>query len=201
MDKNKITFGFKNVHVAFITEGETGPSWDTPIRIPGAVRWAPTPEGESSTFYADDGSYFVATANNGYTGELEMALVPDEILARMLGWEIDDNGMVVEVANGNPEKFALLGEVNGDKRNRRFVYYDCQAQRPSKEKNTKGETIEPSTDVLSMTVSPLDIAGKVLVKGDIELNETNQTVFNSFFESVYTPTFGAGATGGEGGEV
>ncbi len=34
---------------------------------------------------------------------LTMANLPDEILARMLGWEIDDNGMLVEVADGEPE--------------------------------------------------------------------------------------------------
>jgi len=190
MSQNKVTFGLRNVHIAFMDDAAVEqPAWKAPVKIPGAVRWTPEVQGDSSTFYADDTAYFVATANNGYTGELELANVPDEILAEMLGWSVDDNGMIVEVSDGLPKKFALIGEVQGDKRNRRFVYYDCQASRPAKERNTKSETIEPTTDVLSLTVAPIDIDGKMLVKGEMELSDTNATAYNGFFTSVYTPTF------------
>lgn len=190
---NKVTFGFKNVHIAF-ADGESGTqsAWKTPVAIPGAVRWTPAAEGESNTFYADDGPYFVSASNNGYTGELEMALVPDAILAEMLGWEIDNNGTLVEIADGVPKKFALIGEVDGDSKNRRFVYYDCQASRPAKEHNTKGETTEPATDVLNLTISPVKIGDKMIVKGVMELDDTNKTQFDSFFSAVYVPSFGAG---------
>lgn len=187
---NKVTFGLERVHIAFLEEDSTTqPSWETPIPIPGAVRWTPTTVGESSTFYADNTAYFVATSNNGYTGELEVALVPDEILARMLGWEIDSNGLLVEVADGVPKKFSLLGQVQGDQRNRRFVYYDCVAARPNKERTTKGESIEVATDVLSLTVSPIEIEGRRMVKGDLELSDTNASAYTAFFNEVYTPTF------------
>jgi phi13 family phage major tail protein len=184
MPENKVTYGLEKVHVAFETEPG---AWETPIAIPGAVRWTPTPQGQSSTFRADNSPYFVITANDGYTGELEMALIPDAIQARMLGWEIDGNGMLVEVANGTPEKFALLGQVEGDKRNRRFVYWVCQAQRPSKEHRTTGETIEPNPDICALTVSPIEIAGKKVVKGVLELSDTNAAVYNSWFDAVVVP--------------
>ncbi|MNL15041.1 hypothetical protein D3C87_1360060 [compost metagenome] len=121
-----------------------------------------------------------------------MALIPDDILAKMIGWEIDSNGMLVEVTDGIPKKFAILGQVQGDQKNRRFVYYDCQANRPAKERTTKGESIEVATDVLSMVVSPIEIDGRTVVKGDLELNDTNATAYNSFFAKVYTPVFAGG---------
>lgn len=190
MSANKVTFGLEKVHIAFLDETlPDQPTWKAPVAVPGAVRWSPSTVGEESTFYADNTAYFVATSNNGYTGELEMALVPDEILAEMLGWEIDDNGMLVEVSNAMPKKFALMGQVQGDKKNRRFVYYDCQASRPAKERTTKGENIEVTTDVLAMTVSPIEIDGRTIVKGDLELSDTNAAAYNAFFTSVYTPTF------------
>lgn len=193
MSVNKVTFGLEQVHIAFRDEtAPNQPAWETPIPIPGAVRWTPTPVGESSTFYADNSPYFVVTSNNGYTGELEIANIPDEILARMLGWEVDNNGMLVEVADALPRKFALLGQIQGDKRNRRFVYYDCQATRPAKERTTRGENIEITGEVLNMTVSPIVINGKRIVKGDLELSDSNSTVFNSFFNEVYVPQFGGG---------
>ncbi|WP_110931073.1 major tail protein [Paenibacillus bouchesdurhonensis] len=192
MSQNKVTFGLSRVHIAFVDETEeTQPAWETPIAIPGAVRWTPEAQGDSNTFYADNTSYYVITSNNGYTGELEMANVPDEIKAKMLGWEIDDNGMLVEISDAKPRKFALIGQIEGDKRNRRFVYYDCQADRPAKELTTKGESIEPNTDVMNMSVTPIEVDGRMIVKGDLELSDTNATAYNSFFTAVYLPTFTA----------
>ncbi|MFE1630744.1 major tail protein [Brevibacillus reuszeri] len=196
MSKNKVTFGLEKVHIAFVDESaQDKPAWKAPIPIPGAVRWTPEAQGESSTFYADNTAYFVISSNNGYTGELEMALVPDTVLAEMLGWQIDSNGMLVEVSDAVPKKFALLGQVQGDQKNRRFVYYDCQASRPAKERKTKAESVEVTTEVLNLSVSPIDIGGKMLVKGDLELNDTNATAYDSFFTSVYKPSF-APAGGG-----
>jgi len=190
MSQNKVTFGLEKVHIAFVDDtSPTQPAWKTPVPIPGAVRWTPSPVGESSTFYADNTAYFTVTANNGYTGELELANVPDAVLAEMLGWEIDQNGMIVEVSDAIPKPFALMGQVLGDKRNRRFVYYYCTASRPAKERTTKGENITPATDVLSLTVSPIEIDGKKIVKGDIELSDTNQSVFEGFFGAVLLPSF------------
>ncbi len=185
---NKVTFGLEKVHVAFATEPALGePTWATPIAIPGAVRFTPKAVGGESSFFADNGPYFVTTANNGYTGELEMALVPDAVLVTMLGWELDANGMLVEVASGLPTRFALMGEVAGDDKNRRFVYYDCQASRPAKEEKTKGESIEPNTDVLNLTIFPIEINGKDVVKGTLELSATNATVYDAFFAAVTIP--------------
>jgi len=191
MSKNKVTFGFKNVHIAFFDEEATeAPAWQAPIKIPGAVSFTPEPEGDTNTFYADDTTYYIATSNNGYTGDLVMANIPDEVLAEALGWEMDDNGMLVEIADGKPKKFALMGEVTGDKRNRRFVFYDVQIQRPSNEITTKEENVEPSVKTLPVIISPIEIDGKMIVKGDMELNDTNKVAFDGFFDAVYTPTFG-----------
>lgn len=191
---NKVTFGLEQVHIAFMeTSSPTQPAWETPVKIPGAVRFTPTPQGEESTFYADNGPYFTVTSNNGYTAELEMALIPDDILAEMLGWEIDSNGMLVEIADGEPKEFALMGQIQGDKKNRRFVYYRCKASRPAKEHTTKSETTTPNTDVLTLAILPIEVNGKKIVKGVIELNDTNQAVYDSFFDAVTLPTFGGGS--------
>lgn len=190
MSKNKVTFGLRNVHIAFLDESVPGTlAWEEPVRIPGAVAWTPSPEGESSSFYADDTIYYTTNANIGYTGSLEIANFPDEIISSMLGYLVDSNGMVVETADGSPKKFALMGEVQGDVKNRRFIYYDVQGNRPSKEQRTKQETVEPNPDVLPVVVVPIEIDDKLIVKGDIELSDENEAIFNAFFEEVYKPSF------------
>lgn len=185
---NKVLFGLDNVHVAFIDEeAETQPSWGAVKAIPGAVSFKPSPEGSEDTFYADNVPYFVVTSNNGYTADLEIATMPDDVLADMLGWEIDTNGMLVEISDAVGKEFALMGQVLGDQRNRRFVYYRCKAARPEAEHQTKSDKFEPTTEKLSLTILPIVIANKSVTKGTIELNETNQAVYNSFFTSVVLP--------------
>jgi phi13 family phage major tail protein len=195
MSQNKVTFGLEQVHIAFLTDLDT-PTWETPVAIPGAVRFSPEPQGEESTFYADNGPYWTYTSNNGYNAELEMANIPDEILAQMLGWEIDADGALVETTDGEPKEFALMGQVLGDKKNRRFVYYRCKASRPTKENATRGESVEPATDVLPLRILPIkaDLNGetKNIVRRVLELNDTNQAAYNSFFNSVQLPTIAGG---------
>ena len=192
--ENKVTYGLEDVHIAFMNPASLAPpEWETPEAIPGAVRFTPNPQGQESTFYADNEAYFVVSTNDGYKAELEMALIPDAIKARILGWEIDSNGMLVEVADGTPEPFALLGQVLGDKKNRRFVYYNNIASRPTQEHRTRGESVTPDTEVLSITVTPIEIAGKNIVKGVLPLTETNKTKYDAFFGSVLLPAFETGA--------
>jgi phi13 family phage major tail protein len=173
-----------------VVAGTTG--WGVPTAIPGAVRFTPSPEDETYTHYADNSAYFVVTSNNGYTAELEMTLIPDAILAEMLGWWIDDNGALIEDANGVPKEFALMGQILGDDKNRRFVYYSCTATRPGKEHTTKGESLEPATDVLNLTILPVDmvISGetKKITRSVLELSNSNTVAYNAFYSSVYLPT-------------
>ena len=191
---NRVEFGLEQVHIAFLDrEATTSPAWQTPIPIPGAVRFIPEPQGEESKFYADNGLYFTEVTNDGYVAELEVALFPDTVLAEMLGWLIDDNGMLVEIADGIPKEFALLAQMEGDQKPRRFVYYRCKASRPTKEIKSKGEGgVEVATDKLSMTILPIEVEidteKKRVVKGTLEKDETNAAVFDTFFGDVLLPT-------------
>ena len=181
---NKVRFGLEQVHIAFSSGNGT---WEEPIAIPGVVNFSATPEGGESVFYADNAKYYVRYSNNGYTGELEMALIPDTILAEMLGWEIDHNGMLVEDAEGVAKEFALMAQVQGDARNRRFVYYRCTANRPGQSNSTTTENTTPTTETLSLTMLPIEVGNKKIVKGVIELDEMNASIYNSFFEQVTMP--------------
>ena len=181
---NKVKFGLEQVHIAF----KSADGYETPQAIPGAVNLTMNPEGGETAFYADNLKYYSRFTNNGYSGTLELALVPDDVLAEMLGWEIDEGtGMLIEVADGQPKEFALLGQVLGDERNRRFVYYNCIASRPADNAATTTDTATPTTETLNITILPIDHNGKKIVKSVIERDETNAAIFDDWFDEVQLP--------------
>ena len=117
MEKNKVKFGLNKVHYAKITsyDEEGVPTFAKPVRIPGAVSLSIDAEGEASNFYADDGVYYVINNNSGYTGDLEIALVPLEFATDILGEKLDEKGVLTETNTAEVSQFALLFEFSGDK--------------------------------------------------------------------------------------
>lgn len=182
---NKVTYGLENVYIAFA--GTTG--YDTPKPIPGAVNFTPTPQGTAVDFYADNSKYYFYNTNDGYTADLEVALIPDDILAEMLGWKVDELGGIVEVRDATPKRFALMGEVKGDTANRKFVYYDVQAARPSNNHSTTTATNDPQTTTLPITIFPIKIGDDVIVKYVMEKSDTNATEYAAFFTAVPEPDY------------
>lgn len=180
---NKVKFGLSNVHVAKITEQDGEITYGTPFAMPGAVALSAEPEGETTPFYADNIQYYVAVSNNGYTGELELAMAVKEFLTQILGQQEDTKGALFESSDDVNARFALMGEIEGDVKKRRFVYYDCTATRPSSEMNTIEDTKEPQTDTIEITMSPR--ATDHVIKAVIEPNDTNEDVYNTFFTKVY----------------
>lgn len=183
MAENKVKFGLSNVHIAKITEEDGVITYGTPFVMPGAVSLTADPEGETTPFYADNIKYYIATSNQGYTGDLEIAMTPKQFLKEILGQTEDNNGAIFEGADDINARFALMGEIDGDAKKRRFVYFDCTAARPSNEANTTEESKEPQTDTISITMSArsTDKAIKVVIEPTTE----NQAVYDTFFARVY----------------
>jgi len=138
---NKVLFGIKNVHIAELTEEEGKITYGTPFAVPGATGFSPDPQGETSLFYADNKIYYRTNSNQGYQGDLVIAMTPEEFLTKILGRIKDNNGAIIENSDDKQKRFALMFEGDGDERARRYIYWDCTATRPSREHNTKQETI------------------------------------------------------------
>lgn len=192
---NKVKYNLKNVHAAILTEtdnnGVKSFSYGTPKAIPGAVSISLDAEGESSPFYADGIVYFRSVTNNGYSGDLEMALVPEWFRTDVLQEALDGKGVLIEKStNAESVKFALLFEFDGDVNCIRHVLYNCTSSRPSIESETKEDTIEPGTEKLSITADP---RADGLVKARTG-DTTEKTAYDNWYKSVYLPTEQAAAS-------
>lgn len=186
---NKIKYGIKNVYYAKATLAANGSAtYATPVALPGAVSITLDAEGETSPFYADNIVYYVGQSNNGYTGSLELALVPDAFRTDILGEVADaQSGLQYEKVDVEPSHFALLFQFEGDDAATKHVFYNCVASRPSVSSTTKETSVEPQTETLNLTATSVYNAAATadIVKGKMESDASG---YASFFTAVVQPT-------------
>ena len=178
---NKVKFGLKNVHYAFVTGTDGTITYGAPEPIPGAVNLTLDAAGESVQFYADDRVYFEENTNDGYTGNLEIALIPDDFRKDVLGEIEDAKGALIENKDAKAKHFALLFEFDGDAKKTRHVLYYVLASRPSVAGATTTNIKEPQTETLNITARPAPDTGDVKAKVP-----QGSDAYDDFFESVYT---------------
>jgi phi13 family phage major tail protein len=183
MPKNKVKYNLRNVYFAPLTITEGTASFGTPVAMPGAVSLSLEPNGEPSIFYADGYAYYTVSNNQGYEGDLEIALIPEEFRTQILKETLDGNAVLVEDATIETSPFALLFEFDGDKNKIRHVLYNCTASRPTIESATNEEEIEVKTEKLTIKASPLEGG---LVKARTS-DTTSAATYNGWFDNVYLP--------------
>jgi len=181
---DKVRFNIKNVHYALLTEGETN-QWATPVGIPGAVSLSLSPQGDTKPFYADGINYYQSTANNGYSGDLEMALFPAGFLKDVFQFSEGSTSMVLtEDATKEPKPFALLFEEDGDATGTKYVMYKVNATRPDRSLETTSDSKEPKTQKISITCVPLT-DGKVMA---MTQSDTPAATLSGWYGAVYEET-------------
>ena len=189
MANNKVKYGLKNVHYAVATIDETTntATYGTPVAWPGGVSLSLDAEGDVTKFRADNIDYYVGQSNNGYSGSLESALVPDSFKKDVLGEIEDANGVWVEDSGAKTVHFALMFQFEGDQNAVRHVMYNCTASRPSVSGDTTDTNIEPQTETVDITASQIHNSSldKDLVKARVKQGETQ---YSSWFSAVYQPS-------------
>ncbi len=179
---DKVKFGIKNVHVFPITAMNAGvPTYGNVIDVPGAVSLSLDAQGDINKFYADNIVYYQSASNNGYQGDLTIALLPDAFYTDVFGYSIDANGVVTENASIESKAFAMTFEEEGDQTGTKYVLYNCTATRPSRELNTIEESKEPVPQTLTVSAAPLQDGNVVAMTSAT----TPDAVKNTWHASVY----------------
>ena len=179
---DKVKFGISNVHIFPIESMNAGvPVYGSGIAVPGAVSLSLDQQGDINKFYADNIVYYQTSANNGYEGDLEVALIPDEVYENIFSFSKDTNGVITEDASKEAKAFAMTFEEEGDTTGTKFVLYNCTATRPSRNLNTIEDTKTPTTQSLTVSAAPLK-SGDVLAMTSAT---TPDSVKNGWHSNVY----------------
>ena len=189
--KNKVKYGLSKCYYAVATIAADGTAtFGTPKALPGAVSLSLDAQGEITPFRADNMDYWISSSNNGYEGDLEIAIIPEEFKADVLNeYEDTTQKVLYETTDADPTHFALLFQFEGDVHATRHVLYNCVATRPQ----VSGETtptggVEPQTETISVTASSIYNAAlqKSLVKASSK-SDTTTAVYNAWYTSVTVP--------------
>lgn len=190
--KNKVKYGLSKCYYAVATIAANGSAtFGTVKPLPGAVSLSLDAQGEITPFRADNMDYWTSSSNNGYEGDLEIAIIPEDFKKDVLNqYEDTTQKVFYETTDADPTHFALLFQFEGDAHATRHVMYNCVATRPQ----VSGETtptggVEPQTETISITAASIYNAAldKSLVKASSK-SDTTDAVYNAWFSAVTIPT-------------
>lgn len=182
--ENKVHYDLTNVHVASLSiDLESGTvEFGSPKRLLGAISMDLSAQGDTVKLRADGVVYYSADTNNGYSGDLNIAMVPDWFRQEYLGDTLSlKDKVLVENAQATSKPFALLYEFLGDASHRRHCLYNTTASRPNIKGENKENQKEADTEALSLTALPLP-DGKVKASTTAE---TPQAVYDGWTKAVW----------------
>lgn len=189
----KVRFGLKNTKYAIWNSSTS--EYGELKSLPWAVSLTLSTEGgDGNDFYADDGICFsFAGTNGGYSGDFELANIPDSVRADLLGEIVDEGtGIQFEATDGDSPEFALITEMQTDEGPIAYAFYNCKASRPELNANTKNDSPDVDTETLPLRIASREFTykgeTKQFVQGHIQKTSENTAQYTAFFASVVKPT-------------
>ena len=179
---NKVHYDLVDVHVAPLTISAGVATFGSPKALEGSISLDLSAQGKYNKLRADGMVYWQGHGNDGYDGNLNLALVPDWFRKEYLGEILDEDAKVqVENAEAQHKPFALIYGFKGDVKRRRHVLYNCMAGRVDIKGENKDSEKDPDTETLPITAIPLP-------NGDVKASTTDETtkaVYDGWLTAVW----------------
>ena len=185
MAENKVVFGLSNVYVGTYSVNTYGTaSLGTPMHVPGAVNLSIEADTEETVFWADNVKYYVTNADNGFTGTLEMAYIPDTFKINYMNYKQLSDGGIAQIKGQDNKTIYFMFESSGDAENRRAIFYNVNIGPISREYSTTEATKDPKTASLPITIVGDNQTGVTRAV----YSPTASTAYNAMFTSPPSPS-------------
>lgn len=150
---NSHFIGVQDFYIALLNKDEPGSAaeYGEMIHLPEIIKIGMTPQTKEATLYADNHAVDAAKSTGEYKIALDMAVVPMEYRALLLGHKLEKGELVASSDDAPP--FVGIAFVatksNGTKRLTKFL--KCRFAEPTDEAETKGENIKFNTPKMEGT--------------------------------------------------
>lgn len=180
-----MTLGLKDLYYALCTEKDGVESYETPKKMSEAMTASLSVETASATLYADDTlSESVQEFSSG-TLTLGIKDLTPEVLAELLGQEVDRNKVVWAGKDDEPPFVAVGFRARKTGGKYRYVWLlKCKFNLPSENYETKGESITFNTPEIEASITARKSDGRW--KADFVGAETD-TAATTWFTEVPEP--------------
>jgi len=147
-----VTVGLRNLHYAILTEdSDNETTYGTMARISGMIQADIDVEAADNTLYADNAAYEAAVTTGKASVSLNIAELPLEQLASLLG-HTATNGEMLSKSTDEAPYVGLAFEYTKNNGKKRFVkLFKGKFKEPKESTKTKGESVEFQTPTIEGT--------------------------------------------------
>lgn len=166
-------------------------AYGEPFKIAPAVSASITPNTSEDSFYADDNPLVSNQSVSSVTLELETADIKDEVVSKMLGLEVDENGVLLDNINKIAPKLAVgFRSLKSNGKYKYVVLYKGSFGIGEDEYQTKEDSANFQTTTISGTFLPTIHNGNWRAS----VNEDSETVGVGVIEKWFKEVYGATTT-------
>ncbi len=160
MSINGVPIGLKDVHYALLTSDASGGAvYATPVKMVGAITANINPNSSIETLFADDGPMEVATVLGNIEVELNMADLPLEVQAILLGHGTLSGGVMMAGSEDSPPWLGIgFKSLKSNGKYRYTWLLKGKFREPENNSETKNDSVnfQTSTIVGNFTIREYD---------------------------------------------
>lgn len=181
-----VPIGLTNVVYAVVTEDKAdGTTYDAAVRVLGAITANFSPNASNDTLFADDGPYETASTLGAMSLELNVADIPPEQRAELLGGTYDETtGILTQTAEDVPPYVAVGMSVKKSNGSERLIWYlKGKFAAPDDNNQTKAESINWNTPTITGNFLKRDSDQQWRVSIDTDDENADAAVIAGWFTS------------------
>lgn len=187
-----IRIGLSDLHAFPLKVDQAGTlTYGAPFKIAPAVSASISPNTSEDAFYADDKPLISSQSVSSVTLELETSDIKDEVVSKLLGLEIDENGVIHDNANRQAPQLAIaFRSLKSNGKYKYVVLYKGSFGVGEDEYQTKEDSVTFQTTTISGTFLP------TVHNGDwrASVNEDSETIGVDVVAKWFTEVYGATST-------